>query len=198
MAWELVSKEEVGLMAGAKEQELRDEWYEMAVAIIERYSGLHNLSTAKTVTEVADGDGSPRLFVKQPPIASVTSVKVDGLTIDSNNYYHTDKAIVFKDDVSGEIKNPYMGGLVFTEGRGNIEVTYVSGPTTDKSVSLAIALIVKELAGLRLAEGAESRLQFVRQDRRVGDLDAALWSLGVHGKILAIVRSMVGTRFRAR
>ena len=196
MAWELVSKPVVARLAAVKEQELDDEWYDMAIGIIEHISGQHNLGSTTTVTETLDGRGWPRLSVKQPPISSVVYVKVGGDTVDSSTYTHDKNNIIIKDDASLG-GNPYVSGDTFTKGRMNVEVSYVSGDADPpKNIAMAVALIVKELANMRTLEGSESRLQFYRPDRQEGVKDFVGEFLGTHGKIASIVKTLVGKRFR--
>jgi len=196
MAWEAVSKTEVSKLAGIREEDLRDLWYDAAVAVIAEKSGRHNIANLTAVVDTLDGNGLPRISVRRPPISSVTSVSMDDVVVSATKYT-TDGAYVVlidKFDV-----NPYFSGDVFVTGVKNISISYVSGAASDYVVSLAIALIIKEMANITTAEGAESRLQFSNVDRSSSQtFRNARSGVGVARRIDEILETVLGYKLRAK
>lgn len=193
MAWEAVSKDEVAALSGVASSALRDEWYNMAIAVIAELANLWNIGTPTNITEVKDGNGTSRIMVNRPPVYSVTSVKIDDVPVPASAIVYDSSGIHLKSTVS---VNPYVGRIRFERGVKNVELAYVSGsPVVDHSVSLAIALIVKELSNLKTAEGTDSRLFTFRPTKSHATEDP-LYEWGVHGKIKGIITSLLGTKFR--
>jgi len=194
MAWEMISKEEVALLAGIKQSDLRDIWYNMATGIVGRIAGIWNVGAPTSITEVRDGRDLPRIDVHQPPISAVTSVTVDGYSVDSAYISYDTTSIVLSD--SGYTGNPYADDQVITEGDKNVTLVYTSGTSTiDYSVALVVALIIKELANLHTMEGSEAVIQFYRPGQSAATEDPLIrW--GIHGKIEGIIETFLGKKFR--
>lgn len=193
MAWELISKLEVSKLTGARETDLRDMWYDMAVGLIERLTGINHIGTTATIVEVSNGDGTGLLTVRKPPITSVSSIFVDGDLIPVESYTVYETYIQLKDNAlfgSGISDN-------FPKGKGNIQVTYVSGTSGDSSIKLTIALLVKELVNFALGEGAETKIQFYKPGKS-NATEEPLIQWGVHGKMVGIVHSMLGYKMRVK
>lgn len=194
MAWEAISAEEVSKICGVSPGSLRDEWYEMAVSLIERQAGIHNPGKTTSIDERQNGSGFAYQKVLQPPIASVSAVYVDSILLPSDRYINTDTSIVLVDDFSAA--NPYVLGGAFPEGSKNIRIVYTSGTTLDHGVNMAIALIVKELSVLNTQEGAEARLMTFRPGESVAT-EEPLIQWGIHGKIRGIISTLIGKKFKA-
>lgn len=194
MAWEAVSKAEVARISGTKEDNIHDEWYDWAVGLIKRHSRIHNIGTDAevVVTEERDGNDTRRILVNKPPIISVTSVTIDGYTVSSDYYTHDSVSIVLTDNLP---TNPHLATERFANGAKNVTLVYTSGGV-DSAVSAAIALIIKEFSGLERSEGAEARLQFYQVGKNRAT-EAPLVEWGVHGKIVGIIKSFLGVKFKA-
>lgn len=194
MAWEAVSKEEVAKISGTTALQMQDEWYDWAVALIGIHANIYNIGTLAptTVTEVRDGNNTRRLFVNKPPISAVTSVAIDGTTISSDFYTFDTSCIVFTDNLP---TNPHIATLKFVPGAKNITVVYTSGVTTDDAVSTTIALVIKEFSKVERLEGAEAHLQFFQVGKNRAT-EAPLTEWGMHGKIVGIIRSFLGRKFK--
>lgn len=193
MAWEAIGKSSVAALAGTNAETLRDEWYDMAVALIGHFAGIYNIGTSEVVVDEIDGTGVTSIKVTKPPIGTLTSVEIDDVLIDSGYYTHTDSYVILKDDI---ITNVYGLSRYFTEGTKNVKITYTSGRLVDYRVALVISLIIKELANLKTSEGAESRLQFFAPGRSLAT-QAPLLEYGLHGKIKGIIDTLLPTRFKA-
>lgn len=189
MSWEIVTKAEAAKLAGARESDMRDEWYDMAIGAIERMTGVKNLGSTANVTETSNGDGTGLLLVRQPPIVSVTSLTNNGIAVDPDNY------VVYTSFV--EI-DPSSGGIDrFDKGVGNVVIQYVSGTNGDQATKLAAVLIIKELASMSLGEGAESKIQFYKPGQSAAT-EEPLRQWGIHGKIAGIIKTLLGVKMRVR
>jgi hypothetical protein len=195
MAWEAVTKDQVAPLAGIRSTDLKDEWYDFAVGTIEYHTGLYNLGSPVAVTEIRNGNGMSRISVKYPPIASLSSVTVDGSTLGSG-YIAYDTTTIYTKEGTG--LNPYLNSIRFNRGVQNIGLSYISGTAViDQNYSLTLALVIKELANLTTAEGAEARVQFFKPGRSSATEDP-LFEWGLHGKIKGIIEALMGVRFRIR
>ena len=192
MAWEAISENEVAKISGTSADKMRDVWYDWAVGIIGRVSGIYNIGDITTVTEVRDGNGMDRISVHKTPINSVTSVTVDGYSVSSGDYTFDDVSIVFEDTMP---TNPHLATMRFSRGSKNVTLVYESGAAADHSVGLAIALIVKEFSKIERLEGAEAHLQFYQVGKNRAT-EAPLTEWGLHGKIRGIARSLLGEKFK--
>ncbi len=192
MAWEAVSVIEVAKISGTSVDTIRDVWYDWAVGIIGRISGIYNIGDIQTVTEVRDGNGMDRISVHKTPISSVTSVTVDGYAVGSGDYTFDDVSIVFEDTLP---TNPHLATMKFNRGSKNITLVYESGAADDYAVGLTIALIVKEFSRIERSEGAEAHLQFYQVGKNRAT-EAPLTEWGLHGKIQGITKSLLGEKFK--
>jgi len=94
-------------------------------ALINAYSvaiedHLHKKVINRDLTEEYDGDGTTVLWVDYYPINSITSLTINGETINEDDYYLYEKL--------GKI---VLNGLVFTKGYQNVEITYNVGYGAD-------------------------------------------------------------------
>jgi hypothetical protein len=195
MAWEAVSKEEVARLSGVKTTELRDEWYAMAVDLIGRIAHVYNIGTPVAVSETRNGTSSRIMPVYKPPIVSVQSVYIDDELVPASLIDFSDSAIYIKSSESIYVNN-IDSDETFEYGSRNVIINYTSGSTSvDHSISLTIALVIKELAGTTVGEGAESRVQFYRPGQSDAT-EAPLTHWGIHGKIKGIITTLLGSKVR--
>lgn len=193
MAWELISKIEVAKISGARETDLRDMWYDMAVGLVERLTGITNLGVTDNVVEVSNGDGTGMLTVRKPPIVSVSSIYINNALVSPEHYVVHESYVQMVDNVY------YEGTVtgVFPKGKGNITISYVSGTQGDNAIKLVIALLIKELVNFSLGEGAESKIQFYKPGKSAAT-EEPLVQWGVHGKMVGIVHSILGYKMRVK
>lgn len=194
MAWEAISAEQVAKICGVSPSSLQEEWYDMAVSLIERHAGIFNPGKIVPVDELINGSGMRYQRVTRPPIASVDAVYIDGNIVPPNMYVSTDTSIVMVDDYTSI--HPHIPTSVFPEGSKNIRVVYTSGDETDYAVAMAIALIVKEMSSLSTKEGAEAHLMTFRPGESVAT-EEPLVQWGMHGKIKGIITTLLGRKFKA-
>lgn len=191
MAWEAITKAQVATLCGVAASNLQDVWYDIAVDLIERHAGIYNIGKSVSVDEKLDGNGSTRIRVNNPPISSVSAVYIDDVFVESSRYTFNDTSIIAIESLA---INPRAELYVFPKGAKNIRVVYTSGEQ-DYSVGITIALIVKELSGLKSMEGAEARIQTYRPgSSNATELPLTEW--GVHGKIMGIISTLVGRKVR--
>ena len=194
MAWEAISAEDVSALSGVSEDKLIDLWYDMAIGILSYVCEVNNIGDLTSVTETVDGTGSSSIRVKSPPITSVTSVTVDGALVGSSKYTHDRYNVVLIDSFT---TNPYSNHDVFPLGVRNISVTYVSGQAEDHVYGLAIALIVKEIAALKVGEAADARIQFGSTTRSDGKVLSRKY-VGVHTRVVEIANTLFRKKIRVR
>lgn len=84
-----------------------------AIAIVNGYIGYN--PELHTSTKKMDGTGCNLLNIQDAPIVTVVSLTVDGVPVDSASYVIRDEYIIL------------LGGLIFTPGIANVEVTYSAG-----------------------------------------------------------------------
>lgn len=89
------------------------------------------------VTELLSGGGHPRLVVARPPIASVTSVEVEGTAV--TDYLNCESYLL-----RGNGRGPLDCAPTWPRGTRNIEVTYTGGFATVPGEVKAAALILVE------------------------------------------------------
>lgn len=105
---------------------------------------------AGTVTEYVDGRGTPRLWLSRRPVASVSTLTIDGGTLDNTS---GDAWVL--DGARGELTRGNGTGdprhaLGWPRGRRNVVVTYVGGyssiPGPVKQAAIAMVKHMSELA----------------------------------------------------
>jgi hypothetical protein len=102
-------------------------------------------------TETYDGTGSPRLFLKQYPIGSVSSLSVDEITCDSADY------VIYADEGIIEL----VDGSLFTKDKLNVAITYEAGyeeipPDIELCCQKLVALAFKETDSDRIGIASQS------------------------------------------
>lgn len=149
MAWELCSKQDVIMLQSCREDELQDQWSEMVESMIRQHLGAPYLGTTQAVAdEYHSGDGSTILKVRCPPILSVTSLKVNTLAIDTDEY------VVFPAYVQLRFET-------FPKDVLNVVISYTSGGTEiDPTVKLAATAMVIAMLNYYRRMGADSSLKW--------------------------------------
>ena len=114
-----------------------------------------------TYKELIDGERTETLILTQKPIISVTSLVINGATIDSGNYYiYNESGMLKRQDVGiydVGYTHSFRKGLLFPRGQQNIEVKYVAG-YSDVPVDLqkAVWSMVNTQLDSKNYEGLES------------------------------------------
>lgn len=106
----------------------------------------------RTVTETRDGNGTSRMLLAQHPVASVTSVTVDGTAIAARASV-TATGYVLHD---GAIE---LVGYTFTTGTANVVVVYSAGSATcptdlEQAVIEHVALRYRDRGHVGMASGS--------------------------------------------
>lgn len=151
MAWELVSKEDAKTIHPLADS-VPDFWSNVVETMIREHLSAPNLGTSVEVTEVHSGDGTPVLVVGEPPIMSVSSLLVNTVSLDANDY------IVFEGRI--QLKNEN-----FPRGNLNIEVTYMSGSVTvPYQIQMTAAAMLAAISNYAGRHGADSSIKWALED----------------------------------
>lgn len=198
MSWEIITKTQTADFARVTEAQLSDLWYDIALGMVERFTGWRSLSDAKTVAEYVDGSGSS-ILIPNIPINTVTSVQVHGISLPSGYYYAAWNGIELRTYRPGEdfettvwLERVTSFGEIFPFGLKNIYVDYNYGGTASlpseylTAVKSALLQIIKELSTVPRTEGSDSMLKKYRPDRTMNP-EEVLQNYGVHGKINGIL-----------
>lgn len=88
-------KDELGISDSSEDTRL-ERFIEQASAMIAAYLG-RTLHYESAVVEKVAGDGTEHLLVKRPPVKAITSIALDGVTVDSGDYeiYDADAGIIY-------------------------------------------------------------------------------------------------------
>lgn len=200
MAWTYASKEVVAALQHLSIEELEDEWSDWAEALIAEHYGYGTIGTTATVTdEKHSGDGTPYLYVKYPPIVSVTSLEFGTTTtnaITSTSYKVFDDHIELINDPKTNLAMAYDGpGNVFTVGTQNITITYVSGVASVPAiVQFCAAMMIAEIARYYKRGGADNSIKFAPQGRTEGQIRGVVADKG----LAATLRSHMDNLLRKR
>ena len=200
MAWTYCTKQNVAELYAIEEGTLRDAWSDWAEALISEHYGYEYIGTTATVTdEMHNGDGTPFLYVKYPPIVSVTSVSVGSSTptaLTSTSYK------VFGDHIE-LINSPTsplsmsMSGIpaTFPEGVGNVLATYVSGlATVPKIVELTATQMIAEMSKFKQRGGADFTMKYTGQTNTRGQAMGLVAVRGLSGTLQSIMKNNLRKR----
>jgi len=114
-------------ISGSTEDTLLDSICDRTNALIKSYIGRNLVS--QTYTEYYDGNGTPRLILRNYPVITLTSINID-----TNREWESVTAVDITEDVllensSGIIRLWNNGGIFYT-GRANVKVVYSAGYAT--------------------------------------------------------------------
>jgi len=131
MAWELCRKEDVIDIHPYPLDQLKDSWSDYAESLVRREMGTPYLGTETALTnETHDGDGTPLLVVRKPPIVSVQDVRINSVSASASDY------VVFQNHIKMVAEN-------FPEGNLNVQIDYTSGDiTVDPIIKLTTAALI--------------------------------------------------------
>lgn len=160
MAWTLCSKEEVAAMYPVLTGNLDDTWSEFVEGLIRQHMGQPYLGVETTVTdELHNGTGTAVIRVNHPPIASVTSLEIEGTALASSNYTVDNNVIYLLND------------LLFPVGIKNVAVTYVSGVAAGSipyEVRFCAATMVIAIMQFKSRVGSDSSIKWSDLDAKIG------------------------------
>lgn len=196
-AWDIVSKADVSKFVRVPLTEMQDIWYEMAVGLIEEFTGW-TLTAQSAITERVDGNGTDFIMVNRFPISAVTSLTLEGSSISSTYYGVTWDSIKLY-SYRGEDITIYTGLYAinyFPYGSGNITVVYNAGGYASlpnkyyQSVRSCLFMIIKEFSTNFRGEGSDQMYKKYRPDRTQNP-EEVLLNYGQHGKIMGIIKAFL-------
>lgn len=200
MAWTYATKAVVAALQHLAVEELEDEWSTWAEALIAEHYGYSPLGSTETATDEAhSGDGTPYIYVKYPPIVSVTSVKfgtISPTAITSTSYKVFDDHIELINDPKTNLATSYEGpGNVFSTGTQNITITYVHGEAAVPAiVQFCAAMMIAEIARYYKRGGADNSIKWIPQGRTEGQIRGVVSDKG----LAATLRSHMDNLLRKR
>jgi len=203
MAWTYISKEKVSNLYNVDTSDLRDEWSDWVEALISDHLGYAYIGTTETITdEEHSGDGTPSLYVKYPPIVSVTEVKVgttSKTTITSTSYKVFDDHIELINSKKTNIAQALDGPTtVFPVGVKNVSISYVSGlASVPKTVEFTAGLMIAEIAKYNQRGGADASIKFVPATFTRGEGEAVVAQRGLAATLQSIMRHNLRKRVHA-
>lgn len=134
MAWTFCTKQDVLDIVGTSEDKLKDFWSTIAEAFIRTHMGAKYLGNETEITEYYDGNDGDTLIVRNPPISSVSSITVDGVSMSTDNYLAYETSICL------------LNGYTFDAGKRNVVITYTSGENTvSDDVRIACAFMIQAI-----------------------------------------------------
>jgi len=196
MAWTYCSKETVAAIARVDADILRDEWSDQVESLIADYEGFATIGSTTIITEEAhDGNGSNRIFVKKPPIVSVTSVQIGSIsptTLSSTAYKVYDQYIQL---VNSSTTNIDSTRNAFPVGTQNVLITYVSGlAVVPGRIELCAAVMIGEFAKVYRTGGSDNSLKYRGQAATQGERTSVAADKG----LLATLQSHMKNTLRHR
>ena len=200
MAWTYCSKETVAAIARVDADILRDEWSDQVESLIADYEGFATIGSTTIITEEAhDGNGSNRIFVKKPPIVSVTSVQIGSIsptTLSSTAYKVYDQYIQLVNSNTTSLAEAFDSTRnVFPHGTQNVLITYVSGlATVPPRIELCAAVMIGEFAKVYRKGGSDNSLKFSGSGITQGERTSVAADKG----LLATLRSHMENTLRHR
>lgn len=176
MAWTLCTKEDVASMYPIQLSELKDSWSDMVEGMIREERGERYLGDIQTITgELHSGDGSPILHVNYPPIYSVESLLVNGLSLSPSEYYVRGSYI-------------HLRYTSFPKGNLNIDINYTSGKLEiDETIRLAAATMIVAVANYKRRFGSDGSIKWAAADQRSGEDDGNT-KIGLVSHLKAIMK----------
>ena len=157
--------------------------------MIRRHLGNPNLGTTKVVNnEAYSGDDSMIRRLKQPPVLSVESLRINGVPVQLDEYMV----------ISNGIQLKYQ---VFSEGTLNVLVSYTSGtyldPDTglsniDPVVRLCAAAMIVAILQYRGRAGADASIKWFDAEQKEGSNDANM-DIGLVDNLTRIMRRYAAT-----
>jgi len=200
MAWVYCSKATVAAIARIDADILRDEWSEQVEELIADYEGFATIGSTTTITEEAhDGNGSNRIWVKRPPIVSVTLVQLGSTSptaLSSSSYKVYDQYIQLVNSNTTNLAEAFDSTRnIFPVGAQNVLITYVSGLTAVPSrIELCAAVMIGEFAKVYRTGGSDNSLKYRGQGTTQGERTSVAADRG----LLATLQSHMKNTLRHR
>lgn len=160
MSWTICSKDDVMEWHPIAEADLRDSWSEVVEGLIREYHGSPYIGDPTAIVdEYHNGDDTNTLIPNKPPIVSVQSLSINGLSLQSSDYV-VKKTII------------QLINQTFPEGVGNVVISYTSGPDaadipqSDRLGAIAMIIAIANYYG---RAGADSSIKMASQRVKEGE-----------------------------
>jgi hypothetical protein len=193
MAWSYTTKAIVTELYKFPEASLKDEWSTWVESLINEHMGYAYIGTSATITdEKHNGNGSSSVYVKYPPIVSVSSLAIGSVTpstLDSTSYKVFDDHIELIYSQVTELSTAIYGGKsTFPIGVQNITITYVSGlASVPAIVQLTATQMIGEIAKFTSRGGADNSQKFTPAAQTMGQSAGVVAVRGLSSTLQSIM-----------
>jgi hypothetical protein len=195
-SWHYTTPQQVTDLCGVPVGNLKDEWIQEVEDLIDRRVRTTFTGTTVYTDEMHSGDpsivgvGSAILFVKHPPIVSVSSLTVNSGSIASSQYkvfpYYLQLITGMWREVFGALYKPNT----FPEGVGNILISYTGGSSTvPPKVRLCAKQMVATIALVAAHQGSDLSMKYSRVTETSGDTQTMSEKLGLQSSLNSIMNA---------
>ncbi len=199
MAWTFTTRQICMDFSGLAEGDFKDAWSDWIEELISEREGIEYIGTTATVSaEKHDGDATDSLFVKYPPVVSVTSMTVSDAAVNAADYKVYEWGIRLASSAGTELGASMEVSPKFPIGTQNVSITYVSGKATvPKRLEMIATLMICEVAKVASREGSDASIKYSEVAGQMGETPT-VYSTGLHAKLMAILNRLGHKRIRAR
>ena len=200
MAWTYVSKAVVAALHTVSAATLQDEWSTWAEALIAEFMGYNTIGTTETVTaEAHNGDGTSLLYVKYPPISSVTTLSIGTVSpsaVSSSSYKVFSDHIELLNSPTTELSMAMSNqSFFFPVGVQNITITYVSGlATVPAIVQFTAAEMIAEISKYSQRGGADGSIKYTGARTTLGEEQGVAARRGLSATLQSIMKNNLRRR----
>lgn len=199
MAWTFTTRQICMDYSGLAEGDFKDEWSNWVEKLVSDREGIEYIGTTATVSaEKHDGDGTDSVFVKNPPVVSVTSMTVSDAAVNTADYKVYEWGVRLVSSAGTELETAMEITPKFPVGVQNVSITYVSGrPAVSGRIEMIATLMICEIAKVASRAGSDASIKYSEVTGEMGETPT-VYSTGLHAKLMAILNRLGQKRIRAR
>ena len=199
MAWTFTTRQICMDYSGLAEGDFKDAWSNWIEKLISDREGIEYIGTTATVSsEKHDGDGTDALFVKNPPVVSVTSMTISDASVNAADYKVYEWGVRLVSSAGTELETAMEVTPKFPVGVQNVSITYVSGrAAVSGRIEMMATLMICEIAKVASREGSDASIKYSEVTDEMGKTPV-VFNVGLHAKIMAILNRLGHKRIRAR
>lgn len=147
-----------------------DELVAVASVMVENYCG-RTFAYQSAIVDYLDGTGTPRIWIRRPPIVAIASVTQNGSTLAEGSDFVADDCMGRLTRGDGRT-DPDRSGLVWCSGTRNVVVTYNGGYEEIPSpVKMATALVAHGIVNASGAPFQSERMDNYSYTRATSESD---------------------------
>lgn len=200
MAWTIISREEAQELGGIAREDLRASWSDWVEDLITDYMGYEHIGETQEITdETHDGNDTSKLFVKHPPIVSVSKLEIGTSTttlLSGSSYKVYDHYVELVSWPQSRVQEALRGKRnVFPKGKQNVVITYTSGlATVPPKVKLCAATMLVEIAHFKQRGAAQGSLKHRPPERIDGEQQPIGQRYGLIGALQMIMQEALDNK----